>query len=417
MGSFSKLFKIFLKEDSCNVCANELKPGDKVKDINPGCKEKNAKGVVKSIKKIKDGKNIAGNLIEFEVKNKGRHYKPGQKLKKTEIQLKKVSESFRAFITEGSLSKNNFNSRPPRIDTLIKKLENKEPFVKLGETEPTLVIDVDPNWLANLKATKRIETTYIPTINGEFIRFAKLQKTPEFGSYTQRGADFEEKFYNAVKDLLQEGEFKLRIKDKEFIVKNIDKPAGQKNILADIAIETDSDDIFLSLKKNNFHSYGGITFSGRDYQKEVSELPIVKEFISKLRKYLKSIGKCVEKEGKLICDPEGKRYYLKAKYDQDFVDFVLFGDKKYKDDKDYVDYVVIEDVVGSPIFETQGDVYILNPLYTIKERGDKVDTIDEPVLLAKFRDGKMDRYGFLKNRNVISRRKFIGTAKDLNELI
>jgi len=90
MGRFSKLFYILLKEDSCNVCANELKPGDTVKDINPGCKERNAKGIVKSVKKVKDGKRIAGNLIEFEVKNKGKNYKPGQKLKKTEIQLKKL---------------------------------------------------------------------------------------------------------------------------------------------------------------------------------------------------------------------------------------------------------------------------------------------------------------------------------------
>lgn len=90
MGLYSSLFKKILKEEACNVCANELKPGDRVKDVNPTCKEKNAKGVVKSVKRVKDGNKIAGNLIEFEVKNKGKHYKPGDKLKKTEIQLKKI---------------------------------------------------------------------------------------------------------------------------------------------------------------------------------------------------------------------------------------------------------------------------------------------------------------------------------------
>lgn len=90
MGLFSNLVNKILEEAGCNVCANELKPGDKVKDINPGCKERDAKGIVKSVKKVKDGSRIAGNLIEFEVKNKGKHYKPGQKLKKTEIQLKKL---------------------------------------------------------------------------------------------------------------------------------------------------------------------------------------------------------------------------------------------------------------------------------------------------------------------------------------
>jgi hypothetical protein len=90
MGLFSNLVKKLLKEDGCNVCANELKPGDRVKNINSDCKEKDAKGVVRSVKKVKDGKKIAGNLVEFEVKNKGRHYNPGDKLKKTEIQLKKL---------------------------------------------------------------------------------------------------------------------------------------------------------------------------------------------------------------------------------------------------------------------------------------------------------------------------------------
>lgn len=90
MDLFSSLFIKLLREDSCNVCANELKPGDKVKDINPTCKEKDAKGIVRSVKKVKDGKRKAGNLIEFEVKNKGKGYKPGDRIKKTEIQLKKI---------------------------------------------------------------------------------------------------------------------------------------------------------------------------------------------------------------------------------------------------------------------------------------------------------------------------------------
>jgi hypothetical protein len=90
MGLFSSLFHKILKEEACNICVNELKPGDKVKDINPECKEKDAKGIVRSVKKVKDGKRTAGNLIEFEVKNKGKDYRPGDKIKKTEIQLKKL---------------------------------------------------------------------------------------------------------------------------------------------------------------------------------------------------------------------------------------------------------------------------------------------------------------------------------------
>lgn len=87
-----KSFRKFIKEDNCNVCANELKPGDKVRDINPNCKEYGASGEVKSVTKIKDGKQRkAGNLINIKVKNKGKNFKPGDVIKKTEIQLKKVN--------------------------------------------------------------------------------------------------------------------------------------------------------------------------------------------------------------------------------------------------------------------------------------------------------------------------------------
>lgn len=82
-----KNFKSFL--ENCNVKANELKPGDKVKDINPDCKQYGAEGVVKSVEKIKDGKRTAGNLVNIKVNNKGKNFKPGDKIKKTEIQLHK----------------------------------------------------------------------------------------------------------------------------------------------------------------------------------------------------------------------------------------------------------------------------------------------------------------------------------------
>ena len=417
MGLFSRLCCYYLKESACNVCVNELQPGDKVKDINPECKEKNAKGIVKSVKKVKDGNKIAGNLIEFEVENKGQHYKPGQKLKKTEIQLKKLKESFRVFISETTLSMPNFNSRPPRIDTLIKKLENKEPFVKAGESEPTLVIDVDSQWLQDLKASKRITTSYIPTIDGDVVKFSSLQKTAEFGSYSQRGADLEEKLYNALTDLLKEGQPKVKFKDTEYVIKGVERPAMQKNILADLVVDTEDGEIFLSLKKNNFFSYGGITYAGRDYQKEVSQLKTVKDFISKLRKYLNSKGKCSEVGDKIICDPGGKRYYLEPKYDQKFIDFVLFGDEKFKEDRDYVDYIIIEGSAGAPVFELQDGVHVMHASYKVKQRGDKLDAPDMPVLLARPREGKMDRYGFKNNRNLIGRKKFMGRALNLNELV
>lgn len=418
MGLFSRLFYSYLKEETCNVCANELKPGDKVKDINPGCKEKNAKGTVKSIRKVKDGKKIAGNLIEFEVENKGKHYKPGQKLKKTEIQLKKVSESFRVFISEETLSKGNLNANPPRIETLIRKLENKEPFAPTGSVIPSIIIDPDPAWLEDLKQTKQLKTTYIPTTDGRSIRLATLQKTKEFGSSGQRGKAFEDSFYNFISDRLKEGELKIKIKDKVFEVKSIEQPAGSKNNLADIVMDTNDGELFLSLKQNDFFTYGGITFKGRDYQKEISQLDEVKDYVLKFRKYLKSIGNCEERDGVVLCDPKGKRYYYEPEYDQDFVDIVLFGEEKFKDDKDYVDYVIIEGSSNEPIFNLENDVYVLNSSYKAKERGDKLDPIDVPVFLSRpRRQSKKDRYGFVGNRTMIARKRAVGNAINLKDLL
>jgi len=91
MGQYDELISKLLSENKCNVCANQLKPGDKVVDINKGCSECNARGTVKSIKKIRDkGGKIAGNLVDVEVKNYGKTFKPGDRIKKTEIQLKKI---------------------------------------------------------------------------------------------------------------------------------------------------------------------------------------------------------------------------------------------------------------------------------------------------------------------------------------
>lgn len=76
--------------EKTNLEPNELKPGDHIKDINPDCKEHGAEGIVKKIVKLKQGNRIAGNKVEFNCTNSGKHWKPGTVLQKTEIQLKKV---------------------------------------------------------------------------------------------------------------------------------------------------------------------------------------------------------------------------------------------------------------------------------------------------------------------------------------
>jgi len=78
----------------------KLKPGDKVENINSDCDHYKSKGTVKKVKnlphdgdrKVKNGRNVPGQVVEYEVDNTSKNYEDGDKLTKTEIQLKKVSK-------------------------------------------------------------------------------------------------------------------------------------------------------------------------------------------------------------------------------------------------------------------------------------------------------------------------------------
>ena len=85
--------------ENCNVCANELKPGDHIENINPSCDHFKSKGVVLKIKKIpQDEERTAGNVVVYKVINNSDDFdandingifRTGDTLEKTEIQLKK----------------------------------------------------------------------------------------------------------------------------------------------------------------------------------------------------------------------------------------------------------------------------------------------------------------------------------------
>jgi hypothetical protein len=91
-------FKIFYEQ--CNVCANELEPGDYVENINPDCDHYKSKGIVIGIKTLpQDNKRTAGKLIVYKVQNNSSNFKKkevngsfgeGDELEKTEIQLRKI---------------------------------------------------------------------------------------------------------------------------------------------------------------------------------------------------------------------------------------------------------------------------------------------------------------------------------------
>lgn len=81
-------FKAFVEKT--NLEPNELKIGDEVVDSNKECKHYKSKGKVLQVKKIKGKKgNIVGNKVEYKCDCDGKNWKKGDKLEKTEIQLKK----------------------------------------------------------------------------------------------------------------------------------------------------------------------------------------------------------------------------------------------------------------------------------------------------------------------------------------
>jgi len=90
-------FKQFYEQ--CNICANELKPGDRVENINPECDHYRSKGIIVKIKKIpQDNEKTAGNIVMYRVTNNSNDFNgkdvngyfcKGDTLEKTEIQLRR----------------------------------------------------------------------------------------------------------------------------------------------------------------------------------------------------------------------------------------------------------------------------------------------------------------------------------------
>jgi hypothetical protein len=89
--TFEGAFKNLLSEKKTNLVANELKKGDKVKNINPDCQHCGTEGkVVKTVKRKGKG-GICGTTVIYKVQKDPLHngeYK-GKSIEKTEIQLKK----------------------------------------------------------------------------------------------------------------------------------------------------------------------------------------------------------------------------------------------------------------------------------------------------------------------------------------
>ena len=78
----------------------KFKTGDKIQNINKDCEHYKSTGTVKKVKNlpeigskdVKSKHNTPGQVVEYPVDNDGKTYEKGNKLTKTEIQLKKIKE-------------------------------------------------------------------------------------------------------------------------------------------------------------------------------------------------------------------------------------------------------------------------------------------------------------------------------------
>lgn len=88
-----KTFRRYLNE----VMAKDLKPGDKVKNVNGDCEHANSEGEVEDVvklphkgdKEVDNGNNMPGRLVKYKVTNDTKNAKKGNHLYKTADQLVK----------------------------------------------------------------------------------------------------------------------------------------------------------------------------------------------------------------------------------------------------------------------------------------------------------------------------------------
>ena len=95
MKSFKQYFKCVVEDKK--PITSKLKPGDKIKNVNPDCEHHGSEGEVEDVidlpkkgsKQVKSKHNMPGKLVKYKVTNSGKNYDKGDTLYKTGDQLKK----------------------------------------------------------------------------------------------------------------------------------------------------------------------------------------------------------------------------------------------------------------------------------------------------------------------------------------
>lgn len=298
--------------------------------------------------------------------------------------------TFKEFLQEASLAYYQLAKDIGRFKTFADKLSKREPFAMNDPdpTKPGIIIDVDEQWLNKLNDTLSKNQmpdrfTSIPLKSGKLLPLSLFKKTEEFGSRAQGGAKLEDAVYNSLKEVLADGPIKLKIQDDIYEVTQVGEPSKQSNIKSDLTLTTTEGPIFISLKEHRFVSYSGISSRGREYQRDLSQHPYVKRYLSLLKKYLLDNSLCDDSDGKLTCKSRlGEFYYIQPD-DPEFNNLVLFGDEKYKNQNDYADYIIKFAPNINDVIVNNGNHYTFNEQAQIIKYGDELAENMKPVFLTR----------------------------------
>jgi hypothetical protein len=128
-------------------------------------------------------------------------------------------------IEEATLSRNELNKRN-NMDVFIQKLANKEPFVGVGQTEPTIVLEPDP------EALEQMRQGNIPTafkgIDGKLYKLSQLEKTAEFGG---KGTGFGTRIEDAELASLQAQLAELKGNNPEITIRVGDRDVSVADVV------------------------------------------------------------------------------------------------------------------------------------------------------------------------------------------
>jgi len=128
-------------------------------------------------------------------------------------------------IEEATLSRNELNKRN-NMDVFIQKLANKEPFVGVGQTEPNIVLEPDP------EALEQMRQGNIPTafkgIDGRLYKLSQLEKTAEFGG---KGTGFGTRIEDAELASLQAQLAELKGNNPEITIRVGDRDVSVADVV------------------------------------------------------------------------------------------------------------------------------------------------------------------------------------------